>query len=54
MMVIGEGEVGRGGVREGRTGASEEEEQGGGGRVGTGWEGRQEQGWEDGQDIATE
>ena len=45
---------GRGGVREGRTGASEEEEQGGGGRVGTGWEGRQEQGWEDGQDIATE
>ena len=51
MMVIGEGEVGRGGVREGQTGASEEEEQGGGGRVGTGWE---EQGWEDGQDIAAE
>ena len=45
---------GKGWVREGWTGASEEEEQGGGGRVGTGWEGRQEQGWGDGQDIATE
>ena len=44
----GSGEVVRRGNKVGVGGLEQ------GGRVGTGWEGRQEQGWEDGQDIATE